>query len=80
MGLGTSEILIIILGIILLFGGKGLPGLARRLGKSLREFQNATRDIKEEVKSVSESFEEASEEINDTLNRSIKDKSNSSKN
>ena len=79
MGLGTSEILIIVLGIILLFGGKGLPGLARALGKSLREFQNATRDIKEEVKSVSESFEETSQEVNNTINKSTEDDNNSGK-
>ena len=62
-----------------MFGGKGLPGLARTLGKSLRDFQNATRDIKEEVENVSKDFEEASEEIKDTLNESIKDESNSGK-
>ena len=77
MGLGTVEILIIILGAILLFGGKGLPGFAKSLGRGLREFQNATRDIKKEAKNISNSLEEISKEVNDTVNQSIEDEKKS---
>ena len=57
MGLGPWEIALIILIVIILFGGKKLPELARGLGLGLREFKKATRDIKDEVKSASENIE-----------------------
>ena len=46
---GPWEIVIILVIVLLLFGGKKLPELARGLGKGLREFKNASRDIKKEV-------------------------------
>ncbi len=44
MSLGFPEILIIFFLIVLLFGAKKLPELARGLGKGLREFKQATRE------------------------------------
>ena len=49
MGLGAGEIALIILVIILLFGGKKLPELARGLGLGLKEFKKATKEISDEV-------------------------------
>lgn len=40
--IGTGELLIIFLAILLLFGGKKLPELARSLGQALREFRAAS--------------------------------------
>ena len=48
-GLGTMEILVILFIILLLFGAKKLPELARGLGKGINEFKKATDDIKSEV-------------------------------
>lgn len=39
--MGTGEILIIFLAILLLFGGKKLPELAKSLGQAMREFRAA---------------------------------------
>ena len=58
MGLGPWEIGLIILVVIILFGGKKLPELARGLGLGLREFTKATREIKDEVKSAADDVEE----------------------
>ena len=63
MGLGPWEIGLIILVIIILFGGKKLPELARGLGLGLREFTKATREIKDEVKSVADDVEDIEKEI-----------------
>ena len=47
---GWQEWLIIIIVVLIIFGGaKRLPGLARSLGKSFREFKKAVKDVKEEV-------------------------------
>ncbi|MCX7836185.1 MAG: twin-arginine translocase TatA/TatE family subunit [bacterium] len=43
-GLGTSEIILIALVILLLFGGKKLPELMRGLGGGVKEFRQAMRD------------------------------------
>lgn len=47
---GVPELLIILLVVLLLFGGKQLPELARSLGKGLRELQKAARGAKEEMR------------------------------
>lgn len=48
--IGTPEIFVIVLIIVLLFGSKKIPELARGLGKGMREFKNATADIQEEIR------------------------------
>ncbi len=47
-GLGTPEILILILIVVLLFGAKRLPDVARGLGRSLRILKSETRGTTEE--------------------------------
>lgn len=41
-GLGTTEILLIVVAIILLFGAKRIPELFRGMGQGVREFKDAT--------------------------------------
>lgn len=48
-GIGPPELLVIFLIILILFGAKRLPELARSLGKSIGEFKNATQNIKDEL-------------------------------
>ena len=62
MSPGPWEILLIILAIIIFFGGKKLPELARGLGLGLREFKKAKDEIKDEVKNVSDAIDEVSKE------------------
>jgi sec-independent protein translocase protein TatA len=57
-GLGTGEILIILFIILLLFGAKKLPELAKGLGKGVNEFKKASSEIKEEVNKAIESKED----------------------
>jgi sec-independent protein translocase protein TatA len=49
-GLGGGEIMLIIFALLLLFGGKKIPELARGLGKGIREFNNARANIETEIK------------------------------
>lgn len=42
--IGPQEILIILVIVLLLFGGKKIPELMRGLGKGMKEFKNATSD------------------------------------
>lgn len=52
MGLGTPEILILFFVILLVFGAKRLPELARGLGKSMTEFRRAASEAEAEVRSA----------------------------
>lgn len=57
--IGTQEILLILLIILILFGGKKLPELARGLGHSLREFKKASHDVDEVKENIKKEFNEA---------------------
>ena len=52
-------ILVVLVVLLLLFGGKKLPELARGLGKARREFKKASEEIEDEVKSAIEDEERA---------------------
>jgi len=48
-GLGPMEIAIILLIVLVLFGAKRIPEVARGLGKGIREFKSATSEISREL-------------------------------
>ena len=47
--MGAMEIVIIFLIYLLFFGAKGIPNLARTLGRGMRQFREATGDIQREI-------------------------------
>ena len=49
-GIGTSEILLIVFALLLLFGGKKLPELMRGLGRGIRDFKDAVNEPVEDIK------------------------------
>lgn len=51
--LGTGEIIIIALVILVLFGAKKIPDLAQGLGKGIKEFKKAVKDVEDDVKKES---------------------------
>lgn len=54
---GGWELMITLLVILLLFGAKRLPELAKGLGKGIREFKGAIKDVEEELDSTVKSVE-----------------------
>ena len=62
MSLGPWEIVLVVFVIIILFGGKKIPELARGLGKALKEFRKTTKDLKDEVNSAAEDVKSAVDE------------------
>lgn len=48
-GLGTGEIVIILVVVLLLFGARRIPELAKGMGKGIREFKDASREIQREI-------------------------------
>ncbi len=63
--LGTGEIILILLIVLLLFGAKRLPELAKGLGKGINEFKGAVDGAKKEIENVEDTVKNASEKKED---------------
>ena len=48
--IGGSEILLIMMVVLMFFGSKSIPGIAKTLGRTLYEFRNATSELQNEIK------------------------------
>lgn len=59
---GGGEILIVLLAMLLLFGSKNLPRMARTLGRTLEEFRRATREVTNEIMRADHELEELTDE------------------
>ena len=62
---GGWEIVIIALLILLMFGAKKLPELARGLGQGIREFKGAVDGVKNEIEDADKSFDEDKNQTGD---------------
>lgn len=49
-GLGAPELIVILIILLVLFGGSKLPALAKGLGQSMKEFKKASKEVDEEDK------------------------------
>jgi sec-independent protein translocase protein TatA len=52
-GLGGMEVVLILAIVLLLFGAKKLPELAKGLGTGIKEFKKATREVTDEIQNAS---------------------------
>ncbi|HWP83308.1 MAG TPA: twin-arginine translocase TatA/TatE family subunit [Bacteroidota bacterium] len=59
--LGAGEIILIVLFALIFFGAKKIPELAQGLGKGLREFRKAARDIQEDIEKDTKQIENKDE-------------------
>lgn len=66
--IGWGELLLIIGFIVIFFGAKKIPEIAKGLGSGIREFKKAARDIQEEVQNDSKKLEEKSPKSTDSTN------------
>ena len=58
MRLGATEIILIIILALVLFGGGKLAGIGKALGRSIKDFKNEVKDINDNKKDDSEKTEE----------------------
>lgn len=49
MALGTTEIVLLVLAVVLLFGGKKIPELMKGLGQGVRSFKDGMKDVEKEI-------------------------------
>ncbi len=65
-GMGPLEMILIFLAILLLFGAKRLPEIAKGLGKGINEFKSAMKDTTNELKgSIDESDKKETKDNNE---------------
>ena len=62
MSLGITEILLILVVVVLLFGGKRIPEIARALGRASYEYKKAKNIIKDEANELKEAIEKEGEQ------------------
>ncbi len=62
--IGTNELVIILIIVLLIFGPRRLPDFAESLGKSIRKFRKATSEAREEIESVA-SEKKSADKTND---------------
>lgn len=62
-GLGATEAVLIFLAIVFLFGAKKIPELARGLGRGIREFKDATKEIKDNIEEGIKNTDDTSKQV-----------------
>lgn len=78
-----SEVLLILVFILIFFGSKSIPGIARTVGRTIRQIQDATSDIQSEIKksagdykkdlNLDGIFRETAEEIQRPLDQMVEE-------
>lgn len=64
-----AEIFVVIFFVLLFFGSKAIPDVARTLGKGMREFKKATEEIKREIDASSGGIKKDFEDIKSTITK-----------
>ena len=67
--MGTTEIIFIFVIYLLLFGAKGVPSLARTMGKAVRQFREASSDIQQEIMNTTEEIKKEVNKVSDEANK-----------
>ncbi len=62
MSLGLTEIVLILVVVLILFGGKRIPELAKALGKAQYEYKKAKEMLQNEAKDLKDTVEKAAED------------------
>jgi sec-independent protein translocase protein TatA len=55
MNMGGTEMLVVLVLILVFFGGRKIPELAKGLGQGIKEFKKATREVTDEIQNAAES-------------------------
>ena len=61
-GIGTTEIILIVFVILLLFGAKRIPELMKSMGKGVKSFKEGMKDVEKEINAPDEPQKESSKE------------------
>ncbi len=73
MAIGTQEIILIALVVIILFGASKIPELARSLGRATGEFKKAKQESERELKDVEKALKESPQESSSKIKKMASD-------
>lgn len=75
LNIGTGELILIVLFVLIFFGSKSIPDFARTLGRGMREFRNASdavkREIADSVKLADEKIQHRRSEVEQEYRRTL---------
>ncbi len=69
MSIGLSELILILVVVLLLFGGKRIPELAKAFGKASYEYKKAKEALQNEADSLKETIEKVAQQEDDSKNK-----------
>ncbi len=61
-GIGTTEVILIVFVILLLFGAKRIPDLMKSMGKGVKSFKEGMKDVEKEINTPDEPAKESTKE------------------
>ena len=67
LNLGGGEIFVILLVVLLFFGSKGIPQVAKGLGRGMREFRDAMNGIEREIRQETDKVKDEVKKIEDDI-------------
>ena len=70
--ISTGEVIIIMIFILMFFGSKNIPGMAKTFGRTLRQIRDATDDIKRDIRNSTSGIEKDFKGVRDDFNKSSK--------
>lgn len=68
LNLGGGEIFVILLVVLLFFGAKGIPQVAKGLGRGMREFRDAMNGIEREIRQETNKVKDEVKKIDEDTN------------
>ncbi|MFZ6052869.1 twin-arginine translocase TatA/TatE family subunit [Halocola ammonii] len=71
--MGTGEIILIFLIYLIFFGAKGIPSLARNLGRTIRYFKDATNDIQNDIMNSTNDVRKSGDNIRKEIEKPFRD-------
>lgn len=71
---GGGELILIVLVILLLFGPKSLPDLARTVGKGMRQVRKAQEDLTQQIRDISADVERPAAQIRSDIDNAMSPK------
>ena len=71
LNMGGGEVVLIVLVVLLFFGSKNIPSLARGLGRAMREFQEASDGIKREIEQTAKPVKVNLDQLHDEWNSTV---------
>ena len=60
-GIGTTEVILIVFVILLLFGAKRIPDLMKSMGKGVKSFKEGMKDVEKEINTPDEPAKESNQ-------------------